>query len=488
MKSENLSPAAQTRRNTAIVLVIALVTAIGGAFAGAILASMFGGIVGGWLGFEIKWWHGILIGIVVGAVWGLIQAVLIVRRSSAFSKAVESLGMQPLSDVDTERISDDVSEIIIGEDVRFWDCHFRMNEGVKIVLGDMGLQRRSNSDSSSPEKQQTCAYFEFSDFVFPEFELKPEGFGLRMLEAVVGRSDIDFDDSPAFSDSYFLSGHPEASIRQLFSPTVRKLFEQKPGFCVGAKGGRMVVYRLKESCRINELESFLSECLMIAGELQASGVDIPVEETRRPPETKETALEKAEAMGGIVGAMLSREIEKKAIRDDEISDFLAQPVPRAIPTQLRNQMKADPFLVVFGSLFSGFAIIFALAFLAGAEDRQDMWLAIGISFLIFVVGFSILFLVKFFERRRFRLLTHGDIREAVIESVKASSLVMGNERVFDVRLRLNDGANNRTMNTTVKGLAVSKAKEFSESGEAIRILQDPSEKSRLILIDCHSIG
>jgi hypothetical protein len=62
---------------------------------------------------------------------------------------------------------------------------------------------------------------------FPKFALGPEGWFSR-LGQMLGMQDLDFPESPEFSNAYRLRGPDESSIRQLFTPEIREFFAATP--------------------------------------------------------------------------------------------------------------------------------------------------------------------------------------------------------------------------------------------------------------------
>lgn len=67
-----------------------------------------------------------------------------------------------------------------------------------------------------------------SSHALPQFTLGPETFFTRIGE-VLGFSDIDFSDDPAFSNAYRLKGWEETSVRSLFTPLIRQQLAALPG-------------------------------------------------------------------------------------------------------------------------------------------------------------------------------------------------------------------------------------------------------------------
>ena len=82
--------------------------------------------------------------------------------------------------------------------------------------------------------------WESDDVSFPKFALGPEGWFSKM-GAWFGKQDIDFADSPEFSDRYRLTGLNESSIRELFTREIRQFFAVTPYQQV-VGGGRFLIW------------------------------------------------------------------------------------------------------------------------------------------------------------------------------------------------------------------------------------------------------
>lgn len=98
----------------------------------------------------------------------------------------------------------------------------------------------TGSGRSSTTHQISGVVWERDDVSFPKFALSPEGW-FSKPGAVFGMQDIDFADSPEFSNMYRLKGPDEAGIRKLFTPEIRHFFAATPDQQV-AGGGRFLFW------------------------------------------------------------------------------------------------------------------------------------------------------------------------------------------------------------------------------------------------------
>ncbi|MFA5140586.1 MAG: hypothetical protein WC728_15265 [Elusimicrobiota bacterium] len=96
------------------------------------------------------------------------------------------------------------------------------------------------SGKSSHTYRQTVAAFRRPEACIPAFELRKEHLGDKLL-GLIGMEDIDFEENPAFSKKYHLSGQDVQAVRMLFTPNVLAWFAERPGWDV-AGGGAWVVF------------------------------------------------------------------------------------------------------------------------------------------------------------------------------------------------------------------------------------------------------
>jgi len=92
----------------------------------------------------------------------------------------------------------------------------------------------------------------------PQFMLTPEGFAAKVA-AWFGGQDIDFVDTPQFSDAYRLQGSNEAAIRALFTPELRHSVEREVELHVAGAGKELLWWREGGLPPTEALDQFLIE-------------------------------------------------------------------------------------------------------------------------------------------------------------------------------------------------------------------------------------
>lgn len=118
---------------------------------------------------------------------------------------------------------------------RFANYLLRVEGREKLAVFDFSYGRGSG------KHEETVAALESPRLSLPAFALRPERTIDRLIPTI-GRQDIDFAGSPAFSHRYFLRGDDEAAIRALFTPARLGALEQREPCAVAAAGGRILYF------------------------------------------------------------------------------------------------------------------------------------------------------------------------------------------------------------------------------------------------------
>lgn len=100
----------------------------------------------------------------------------------------------------------------------------------------------------------------------PAFTLGPENL-LTRLAGVFGGQDIDFADTPEFSNAYRLRGGDEAAIRAFLTPALRQYLTLAPGQQVATGGAHLLWWRRGRLPKPDQLEQFLMEGDALARQL-----------------------------------------------------------------------------------------------------------------------------------------------------------------------------------------------------------------------------
>ena len=130
---------------------------------------------------------------------------------------------------------------------------------------------------TSATYQQTVTRMQSALFRLPKFILYPETIFAKMGK-VFGKSDINFPDSPDFSDKFILRGDDETSTRALFTPALRQALEAHGGLTIEAAGDLLFIFRPGRRFKPDELPAKMEQDKRIAAlffEAQRAGGSTP---------------------------------------------------------------------------------------------------------------------------------------------------------------------------------------------------------------------
>ena len=95
----------------------------------------------------------------------------------------------------------------------------------------------------STNYSQTISRMQSSLLQLPGFILFPETFFSKLGDKWAKQKDINFSDTPVFSESFILRGEDEAAIRALFTITLRKELEKFPYLSIEGMGDHVFLFR-----------------------------------------------------------------------------------------------------------------------------------------------------------------------------------------------------------------------------------------------------
>jgi hypothetical protein len=111
---------------------------------------------------------------------------------------------------------------------------------------------------SSQTSSQTISRMQSSLLKLPTFILFPETFFAKMGK-MLGRSDINFPDSPEFSKKYILRGEDEAAIRAIFSPALRQALEPLQHLTIEGAADLLFIFRANRRTKPDALSGSIEE-------------------------------------------------------------------------------------------------------------------------------------------------------------------------------------------------------------------------------------
>lgn len=347
-------------------------------------------------------------------------------------------------------------------------------------------QSPHSNTGHSTRIRQTVVLMNADAFDFPQFRLAGmvgRGPSRFIMTKLLGATGLTFPDTPDFGKHYMLFGMPEPALRVLFAPQVRQYFADHPGWSVRGNQQQLVIFRERHLVDEAELNDFISQATQILAQLSRAEQELD----QRPELNRRAGVDDLANMqnqyGSFVGAALQRQLQKVIVKRQDLETFLAAPVPRTPPAQLKRQVLGDSFpLVIAGFVFLIVGLISGVLWLAIGEGNLR-WMGVVPLLLFPTIGATIAGLTLRYRRRKMRVLREGRLVTGGIEDVQRTNVTVNQRVLHKVTLRLSDRSGDRTAQCTVDGTAAEKARERIKNETPVRILVDPQDEQNVYCVD-----
>ena len=111
---------------------------------------------------------------------------------------------------------------------------------------------------SQRTSHQTIARVRSPLLKLPSFLLFPETIFSKIAK-VFGQTDVNFPDSPEFSDRYILRGQDEAALHAIFSPALRQALEPLEHLTIEGADDVLFIFRVERRIKAEELVARIEE-------------------------------------------------------------------------------------------------------------------------------------------------------------------------------------------------------------------------------------
>lgn len=124
-----------------------------------------------------------------------------------------------------------------------------------------------SSGKSSRRITQTVFFADNKNWYLPNFKLKPETWWQKAL-AMFDKSDINFPDSPEFSDKFWLTGEFASLIRKTFHPELQQFLSERPPAHLEGNNFYLLAYKPGKTLKPDEALLFFDHCCQLISLLQ----------------------------------------------------------------------------------------------------------------------------------------------------------------------------------------------------------------------------
>lgn len=129
-------------------------------------------------------------------------------------------------------------------------------DDLNFVLFDYKYTVGYGKSEHSPH--QTIARIKSPLLKLPSFLLFPETI-FSKIAVVFGQTDVNFADSPGFSDQYILRGQDEAALQAIFSPALRNALEPLEHLTIEGADDVLFIFRAERRVKGEELVARIEE-------------------------------------------------------------------------------------------------------------------------------------------------------------------------------------------------------------------------------------
>jgi hypothetical protein len=127
---------------------------------------------------------------------------------------------------------------------------------LKLILFDYAYT--TDDGESNVTTHQTIARIQAPLLKLPSFLLFPETI-FSKIKVLFGGVDVNFPDSPGFSDKYILRGQDEAALRAIFSPALRQALEPLHHLTIEGADDALFIFRAGRCIEPDELVARIEE-------------------------------------------------------------------------------------------------------------------------------------------------------------------------------------------------------------------------------------
>jgi hypothetical protein len=128
----------------------------------------------------------------------------------------------------------------------------------ELALTLFDYQYTTGYGKTSSTSQQTITRIQSPLLNLPTFLLFPETFFSKMGK-MFGGTDINFPESPAFSEKYILRGGDETAIRAIFNPAVREALTPLQRLTIEGGGNLLFIFRAGRRLKPDEFAPRIDE-------------------------------------------------------------------------------------------------------------------------------------------------------------------------------------------------------------------------------------
>ena len=128
-----------------------------------------------------------------------------------------------------------------------------------------------STGKSAHRVTQTVFFANDKNWYLPDFRLKPETWWHKVLKIAGWKTDIDFSESPDFSEKFWLTSEFDQLIRQKFTPALQNFLTERPPAHLEGSNYYLIAYKPGKALQPDAARTFFEHCCELVKMLKKDG-------------------------------------------------------------------------------------------------------------------------------------------------------------------------------------------------------------------------
>ena len=388
--------------------------------------------------------------------------------------------------------------VVVDNDKRYESSEFNF----QVADVSSTSERKEGSTGLSPTHNFTVAYFEPSEYYFPQFDMQPKQGLQNFVAKLFGIAPVDFPAHPDFSGNYVLFAKVRRTVEKLFTENLIQTLNLKSNYVISARDGAILLSikgsSVQYSKGANSLSIASTQYRLFRGEER----ELFAEDARKVFEafyqaarqtnmTKDNVLDAGVDIDAEIKSAsgLMKRILKKVITRQHLELFLSMPTPREFDFRMKKYIDKK---VSIGTVIACLVVstLVPATYAAYVANQKSIGVSVDLFSPVFIVTILIssicLIAAVFRIRSRLRLkrvLAKGLVTKAVISEVRRMPYSVNDVDIWEVEYSyVFDGVEykNKVKSTGDLGPRAKIRKEKSHSPD---ILVDPKDPKNSLYTD-----
>ncbi len=128
-----------------------------------------------------------------------------------------------------------------------------------------------STGKSSKRITQTVFFANDTKLSLPKFKMKPETWWHKVLAKTGWKTDINFPESPDFSEKFWLTSEFDQMVREQFTPAIQAFLTSRPPVHIEGNNYYLVAYKPGKTLTAEAGKTFFEQCCALIALLKKEG-------------------------------------------------------------------------------------------------------------------------------------------------------------------------------------------------------------------------